>query len=179
MAASTTKTGTQADGGPKGTFPPFAGEHIPAQLLWLAIAFVLLYFLLARVVLPRLGAILAERQTTRAADLEEAGRLKGQSEAAIAAYEKALADARARAQQTVAEHQQKLAAQNDARRKALEAALAEKLAQAERSIEATRSAAMREVRGIAVEAAGAIVERLAGVAPARPAVERAVDSALH
>lgn len=176
MATAATKTETQV---PKGPFPPFAGEHFPSQILWLAIAFGLLYLLLARVVLPRVGAIFAARRDRIASDLDQAGKLKNQSEAAIAAYEKSLADARARAQATVAEHQQKLAADNEARRKELEAALAEKLAEAERRIENTRSAAMREVRGIAVDAAGAIVERLIGAAPPKPAVERAVDAALH
>jgi F-type H+-transporting ATPase subunit b len=176
MATAATKTETHV---PKGTFPPFAGEHFPAQILWLAIAFALLYLLLARVVLPRVGAIFAARRERIASDLDQAGKLKNQSEAAIAAYEKSLADARARAQATVAEHQQKLAADNEARRKQLEAGLAEKLAEAERRIEDTRAAAMREVRGIAVDAAGAIVERLIGAAPPKPAVERAVEAALH
>jgi F-type H+-transporting ATPase subunit b len=176
MATPATKTETQV---PKGIFPPFAGEHFPSQILWLAIAFGLLYLLLARVVLPRVGGIFAARQQRIASDLEQAGRLKGESEAAIAAYEKSLADARARAQATVAEHQQQLARANEARRKQLDAALAERLADSERRIEQTRATAMREVRGIAVDTAGAIVERLVGAAPAKPAVERAVDAALH
>jgi F-type H+-transporting ATPase subunit b len=176
MATAATKTETHV---PKGTFPPFAGEHFPSQILWLAIAFGLLYLLLARVALPRVGAIFAARRGRIASDLDQAGKLKDQSEAAIAAYEKSLADARARAQATVAEHQQKLAAANEARRRELEAALAEKLGEAERRIEETRSTAMREVHGIAVEAAGAIVERLIGASPPKPALQRAVDAALH
>jgi F-type H+-transporting ATPase subunit b len=175
--ATATKTGTHVE--PKGPFPPFAPEHFPSQILWLAIAFGLLYLLLARLVLPRVAAIFAARRDRIASDLDQAGKLKHQSEAAIAAYEKSLADARARAQATIAEHQQKLAADNEARRTRLEAALGEKLAEAERRIEATRLDAMREVRGIAVDAAGAIVERLIGASPPKPALERAVDAALH
>ena len=176
-----TKAGTQKEGGPpaKGPFPPFAPEHFGSQLVWFAIAFGLLYLLLARLVLPRIAAILETRRARVASDLEEAGRLKGESEIAIAAYEKSLADARARAQATVAEHQQKAAAEAGRRRTELEASLGQRLAEAERKIEATRASAMKEVRGIAIEAAGAIVERLLGTPPAKPAVERAVDTALH
>ena len=54
-----------------------------------------------------------------------------------------------------------------------------KLADAEKKIEATKAAAMKNVRGIAIDAAGAIIERLTGMAPARPAVERAVDQAIN
>ena len=172
---------TQKEGGPhaKGPFPPFAPEHFGSQLVWFAIAFGLLYLLLARFVLPRIASILEARRSRVASDLAEAGKLKGESETAIAAYEKSLADARARAQAAVAEHQQKVAAEAARRRTELEAALGQRLADAERQIEATRTTAMKEVRGIAVEAAGAIVERLLGTPPAKPAVERAVDTALH
>ncbi|HEY8267733.1 MAG TPA: F0F1 ATP synthase subunit B' [Xanthobacteraceae bacterium] len=172
---------TQKEGGPKakGPFPPFAPEHFGAQLVWFAIAFGLLYLLLARYVLPRIASILEVRRARVASDLEEAGRLKGESEIAIAAYEKSLADARARAQAAVAEHQQKVAAETARRRTELEASLGQHLADAERKIEATRATAMKEVRGIAIEAAGAIVERLLGAPAAKPAVERAVDAALH
>ena len=178
MAATTT---TQKEGGPhaKGPFPPFAPEHFGSQLVWFAIAFGLLYLLLARLVLPRIASILETRRARVASDLDEAGRLKDESETAIAAYEKSLADARARAQAAVAEHQQKVAAEAGRRRTELEASLGQRLAEAERAIEATRATAMKEVRGIAIEAAGAIVERLLGAPATKPAVERAVDAALH
>ena len=179
MATAQTKTGTHTESGPKGPFPPFAREHFPSQLLWFAIAFGLLYLLLARLVLPRVAAIFEARRGKIAADLDEAGKLKAESEAAITAYEKALAEARARAQATVAEHQQKAASAAAHRRKELETSLGQKLAEAEKKIDATRATAMKEVRGIAVETAGVIVERLVGTAPARPAVELAVDAALH
>jgi len=48
----------------------------------------------------------------------------------------------------------------------------------EKSIASTKTAAMTNVRGIAVDAASAIVERLTGAAPAAPVVAAAVDAAL-
>ena len=97
---------------------------------------------------------------------------------ALAAYEKALADARNRAQAIGAEIRDKLHAEAEERRKVLEAKLNAQLAEAEKSIASTKSAAMTNVRGIAVDAASAIVERLTGAAPAAPAVAAAVDDAL-
>ena len=81
-----------------GAFPPFQSEHYPSQLVWLTISFALLYVLMAKVALPRIGSILAERSRVIGDDLAAAERLKERSNAAHAAYEKALADARARAQ---------------------------------------------------------------------------------
>src|SRR5713226_4107678 len=79
-------------------FPPFDAHSFASQLIWLALTFIALYLLMSRVALPRIGSILEERRRHIEADLAEAQRLKGDSDAAIAAYEKALADARGRAQ---------------------------------------------------------------------------------
>ena len=66
-------------------FPPFVTHHFPSQILWLALTFVLLYVLMSRVALPRIGAILAARQRRIAEDLAAAQRFKEQSEVADAA----------------------------------------------------------------------------------------------
>jgi len=103
----------------------------------------------------------------------------GESDAAAAAYEKALADARGRAQAVVNDSRQREAEKAEAARKALDASLNARIAEAERRIAEITSAAMVNVRGIAVEAATAIVERLAGtVAVGREAIEGAVAEAL-
>ena len=77
-----------------GVFPPFDTSTFPSQLLWLSVIFVLLYVLMARVALPRIASIVQQRRKHIDDDLSEAQRFKEQSEAAIAAHEKALADAR-------------------------------------------------------------------------------------
>lgn len=179
---ATTSQGTQAHGGPAeghggGAFPPFQGDTFAAQLLWLAIAFGALYWLLSKVALPRVASILEERRDRIEADLDTAARLKSETEAAIAAYEKALADARASAQSLAADTRDKLAAEAEENRKGLEADLAAKLAAAEKTIGATKAAAMANVQAIATEAAGAIVERLVGVAPPADHLAKAVADA--
>lgn len=179
MATASTKSGTKAQGGAKGVFPPFQKETFGSQIVWLAIAFVALYVLLARFALPRLAAIFAARRERIDRDIAEAGKFKAESEAAIAAYKKALEEARADAQTIAAETRRQLMAEAGARKKTLDADLASRLAEAEKKIEATKSAAMKHVRGIAVETAGAIVEELIGKAPGKQSVERAVDAALH
>jgi F-type H+-transporting ATPase subunit b len=167
MANETAHTEVPA-GGHDRVFPPFNKQTFPSQLLWLTLTFVALYLLMSRIALPRIGAILEQRSTRIAGDLAEAQRLKGESDAAIAAYEKALADARGRAQALVNDSRQRQAADAEAGRKALDATLNTRIAAAEGSIAQTKSAAMVNVRGIATEAAAAIVERLIGTAPANP-----------
>ena len=174
---ATPTTGTQAPGGSP-PFPPFIKETFASQLFWLALCFVLLYVLMAKVALPRVGEILQARRERIAADLAEAQRHKEESEAAMAAYEKALADARNRAQSIANATRDELMAEAETARKLLESELNAKLAEAERTIAATKLAAMSNVRGVAIEAAQAIVQRLIGVAPQQDVVAAAVERAL-
>ncbi len=179
MAEPAHKASTEhpAEGG-HGAFPPFQSQTFASQLVWLLIAFVLLYVLMAKLALPRVASIIEDRQKRIADDLAEAERLKQQSDAAVAAYEKALADARARAQTIANETRATQQAQADATRKTLEDGLNVKLADAEKSIAATKQAAMANVRAIAEDAARAIIERLIGSAPSDKAVAEAVADAL-
>jgi F-type H+-transporting ATPase subunit b len=175
--AHTTSTGHPAEGG-HGVFPPFQLETFASQLVWLAIAFVLLYVLMSKLALPRVASIIESRQKRIADDIGEASRMKSESDAEVAAYEKALADARARAQTMANETRERQAAEAEGRRKMLEDVLNAKLATAERTIAATKQSAMSNVRGIAEDAARAIVERLTGKSPDEKSVAAAVADVL-
>jgi len=176
MAEPTTAR-TEAPAGPT-TFPPFQSQNFPSQIFWLGLTFAVLFVLMWKVALPRIGSILAQRAKHIADDLAAAQGFKEQSEAANAAYEKSLADARARAQSIAsATHAQQLA-EAEAVNKRLETELHQRLAAAEQSISATRAAAMSNVGSIAAAAASAIVERLIGEAPAEQDVATALRDAL-
>jgi F-type H+-transporting ATPase subunit b len=169
---------TEAPGGHKGTFPPFDSHTFASQLVWLVITFVLLYVVLAKVALPRVGGIIAERQKRIDDDLAQANSFKTQSDSAIAAYEKALADARNRAQSIANDMREKQTAEAESVRKKIEDQFNVKLADAEKAIAATKQAAMANVRGIATDAAKAIVERLTGKAAADTAIDAAITDVL-
>jgi F-type H+-transporting ATPase subunit b len=174
------KTGahTEADGGHGGGFPPFESSTYASQLVSLAVAFVALYVIVSRIALPRVGGVIDARQKAIESDLTAAQRLKDESDAALKAYETDLAAARSRAQAIGNETREKLNAASEAERKTLEDRLATKLAEAEKTIAKTRENAMSNVRGIAADAAGAIVQRLTGVLPDGKTVNSAVDASL-
>ena len=162
----------------KHVFPPFNSQTFGSQLFWLVIAFVLLYALMAKWALPKVAGVIESRQKHIDDDIAEAGRLKQQSDEAVAAYEQALAEARGRAQAIANETRDKQAKQADAAHKAIEDELGARLAQSDKTIAATKATAMSNVRGIAEGAAAAIVERLVGSTPNEKAVADAVADAL-
>lgn len=161
-----------------GGFPPFNPQTFASQLIWLVIAFVLLYALMAKWALPSVARVIEKRQKGVEDDLAEAGRLKAQSDEAVAAYEKALADARGRAQAIANETRERQAKEAEAARKSVEDELNTRLAQSDKTIAASKAAAMSNVRGIAEGAAAAIVERLIGSAPSEQAVVAAIADVL-
>ena len=130
----------------KPQFPPFDKETFASQLVWFAIFFVALYVMIARLAIPRIGGIIEARRGRIEGDLAEANRLKEQSDAALKAYEKSLADARSRAQALANETRDKLNAEAEAGPQALEGELNAKLAEAEKTIAATKTAAMANVQ---------------------------------
>ncbi len=170
---------SEAEGGAhKSGFPPCESNTFASQLVSLAIAFGLLYIIVSRVALPRMKGVLMARQGAIDSDLAEAQKLRDESDAALKAYEAELANARTKAQGIGSDIRDKLNAEAEADRKALEGRLAARLAAAEKTIAETRTAAMGNVRTIAADAAGAIVQRLTGTTADAGAINGAVDAAL-
>ncbi|HEY4986906.1 MAG TPA: F0F1 ATP synthase subunit B' [Bradyrhizobium sp.] len=169
---------TEAEGGHKAPFPPFQKDTFASQLVSLVIAFAALYLIVSRVALPRVGGVIDARQNAIDGDVKAAQKLKDDSDAALKAYEGELAAARARAQAIGTETRDKLNAVSEAERKTLEDQLAAKLAAAEKTIAETRESAMSNVRGIASDAAAAIVQQLTGKKPDARSLKSAVDASL-
>jgi F-type H+-transporting ATPase subunit b len=151
------------------TFPP--------QLFWLAVSFVVLYGLMRWLALPRVERVIAGRREHLHGDLTRAAELKAEAEAALAAYQKTLAEARAAAQATLRETGEKLAAEAAERQRRLSATLAEQIEAAERRIAAMKEEALAEVRDIATEVGGAVVEKLIGASADPAKLAAAVEHA--
>jgi F-type H+-transporting ATPase subunit b len=157
-----TEVGHAADDAHGGAFPPFDPATFPSQLLWLTITFGLLYWIISKVAAPRIASILEVRRDRIAADLGEAERLRGETDAAIAAYEQSLAEARQRAGAIAAETREQVNRDLEARRQAIEADLSAKVGEAEARIAAIKNQALADVDGIATETTEAIVAALIG-----------------
>ncbi|MCI4679257.1 F0F1 ATP synthase subunit B' [Rhodoblastus acidophilus] len=171
-------TGTMVPGAPahEQSFPPFDPNNFAAELIWLAITFGAIYFLMSRIALPRVTKILAARKDKIDSDLAAAAKAQEDAVAAAAAHEKTLAEAKDKAQAMGQAAHAEVQAKNDARRATLESELNAKLAAAEEQIAATKTAAMANVDSIATDAAQAILQHLTGK-PADPAAVAAAIAA--
>ena len=147
------------------------------QLIWLVITFGILYLLMKRVALPKIGTVIEMRQGRIAGDLEAADKLRRETQEAIAAYEQALAEAKARAPGIAQEARTRLQDEVGAERAALERDLSAKSAEAEAQIHQAKVSALKEVNAVASDTATEIVRRLIGIAPTKPEVSAAVAAA--
>src|SRR5271156_1478574 len=124
----TTQTQVGQEGGAHSNFPPFDPSTFLSQLVWFAIAFGFLYWFMSKRGLPQLGAVIEGRKAQIARDLDDATAMQQRADAAAAAHEKTLADARARAQSLAQAARDAAAADALAKRKVLEDELAAKIA---------------------------------------------------
>ena len=159
-----------------GGLPQLNVQDFTPQLFWLVVTFVLLYWLMAKVALPRIGDVIEERRDRIQRDLAAAERLKGDTDKALETYEKALADARGSASAIARQTRDSLNAEVDKERKAIEDQLAAKLASAEESIAATKTKALASVKDIAGDTAASIVAALTNVNVTKDDIVRAVSS---
>ena len=147
------------------------------QLVWLAITFIVLYLLMARVALPRIAHVLEERQDRIDDSLERAATLKTEADEAAAAYEASVAESRSRAQGVIGEASQALANDAAAQQEDLGKTLAAHVEEAEARISEAKRGAIANIREIAGDVARQAVEALAGETVDEAEVALAVDAA--
>ena len=148
------------------------------QLVWLAITFIVLYLLMSKLGLPRVRGVIEARRKRIDDDLARASEIKNQAEAAMAAYQQTLAEARAQAQATVKESSDRFAAEAAEQQRQLAATLAENTKQAEQQIAAAKERALAEIRNVAVDVARSVTEKLTGAVADEAMLAPAVDRAM-
>lgn len=161
-----------------GGFPPFQKDTFAAQLLWLTISFALLYVLVAKIGLPRIGRILEDRRKYIADDVASANQHTAEFHGVMSSYASTLSHARNRADALTSRTRQKLQVESKRIRKKSENEFKARLSLAESEINAARAAAIVNVRGIAIEAASAILAQVNGGIPEGSVVADAVDRVL-
>jgi F-type H+-transporting ATPase subunit b len=148
----------------------------PGQLFWLAVTFTVLFIFLWRMILPKIGMAIENRRDRIADDLDAAATLKLQSDESAAEYERLLTEARSKAHAMAMDN--RTAVETEAAAEAADAdeEIAKRQEAAEKRISEMRTAALANVRDIAIETTEAIVSELTGTKADSKAVAAAVDA---
>ncbi|WP_409433413.1 F0F1 ATP synthase subunit B' [Litorimonas sp. RW-G-Af-16] len=161
MAAAAKPAANASDAAEK-AFPPLDPATFPSQIFWLLLSFFVLYFLLSKIFLPRIGETLEERSSRIADDLDAASRMQREAEEAEKAYKQALSDARAKASNVAETTRQSVDAELEAELAEADAEAAAHAAVAESRIRDVRKAALANIEVVAADAAQATIEALTG-----------------
>ncbi|HYB58499.1 MAG TPA: F0F1 ATP synthase subunit B' [Alphaproteobacteria bacterium] len=143
--------------------PQLDPSSFASQLFWLALTFIPLFFILWKVALPRVAAVIEARNARIAADLDQAAMLRDEAKAVLERYEATLKDAHEKGRASLRKTAEEMAADSAKRHAELARELAERIGEAEARIASARDAALANIRGVAGEAAQAATERLIGV----------------
>jgi len=158
--------------------PQFDSTYFASQLFWLYASFIVLFILLSVFALPKIGGVLEERQKRIYGNLDKAAQLKHEAEAAIAAYEKALADSRAQAHKILQDNAKSIADAADIRNKAIGEKLAQQIKDGEGRIQAAKAEALGHIREISIDLVRASVEKLTGQSVEDADIQAAVTATL-
>jgi F-type H+-transporting ATPase subunit b len=139
----------------------------PNQIFWLLVTLVVIYLVLSRIALPRIGAVLADRKSTITNDLAAADELKQKAVEAEKAYNDALASARTEAAKIVAAAKAEIQKDLDAATAKADAEIAAKAAESEKTIAAIRDGAAAAVAEVARDTAAEVVAALGGSVDAK------------
>ena len=158
--------------------PQFDPASFPSQIFWLVVSFIALYWVVSRLAIPRIGEVIEQRTRLVQDDLDRATALKAETDQAIAAYEQAMADARAQAQDHIRAMTAESKAVADKKTAEVTAAVNAQIAEAEARIAKAKTDALAGMRTLAAETARDVVAKLASLSPDAAAVDTAVANAL-
>lgn len=178
VAVADTHASTEAahgEGG--GGLPQFEFQHWFGQIVYLIFLFALLYWLMAKVFVPRLRGVIDQRAATIADAVQTARKVQAEAAGQAAAAKAEVEAARASSRSTAAAAKARVTDAANARAAEEEAVVNARIAEAETAIGKTRDAAMTNVASIASDTAAAIVERLTGKAPTAAEAAAAVKGA--
>lgn len=145
------------------------------QIFWLIVSLLVLYWVVAKIALPRIGAVLSDRQGAITGDLMAAEEFKLKAKEAEAAYDKALADARTEAGKIVAANRAEIQKELNAAIAHADAEIAARASESEGRIRQIRESADSDAREVARDVAAELVRAFGGTAD-RDVIDRAVDS---
>ena len=158
-----------------------------SQVFWLIISFLVLYFLVAKLAMPRIAEVLEERQERIEDDLDKAETLKKEAYQVRIEYEKALSAAREKAQEATRHAQEEIAKRSAEAESAAQVKVTVMLEEAEKRIAASKTGAEGKPgdpissleRSVAQEVVANAVQKLIGVDVTAADIDAAIAATLE
>ena len=169
---------TEVEQAQSGGLPQLDTTTYSEQVAWLFLTFFVFYFVVSRFALPKISAVLENREEIIASDLDMADIKKREAEDVKAAFEASLEEARSTAQAKALQVKETSAAEIAKVTADLDKRLNAETAKAEANIAKEVSAAMTELDKVATDVASDLVMKVSGNDADAKALSAAVKTAL-
>lgn len=188
-AAATTEDSSTAEGAAahaddhagaeKIGFPQLKVDTYPKQVFWLFIAFILLFFSMSKLALPRVGRVIDSRNEKRASDLEQAQVLQKEAAKIKTAYDKALTEAQNQAQAALSSAEQAVNDKVNAENAVFADHARKRIVTAEQNISRAKNDALQSLADISAEIASEMANKIAGIQTTKADAKKAVVAAMQ
>ncbi len=158
--------------------PQFDSSTFPTQLFWLTVSLLVFFFVMRNNALPKIGGALEARRRKIDDDLDKAANHREEAEAAMAAYEKSLAEAADEAKAIHRQTAQAIAEESATRRAQLTSRLLEDTKAAEARIAAAKAPALANLQDVAIEVVQDAAAKLAGIKVTKADAKAAVAATM-
>jgi len=146
----------------EGGMPQLNFHDFAPQLVWLLIAFVVLYLIMSKAAVPAIADTLERRQAKIQGDLDAAEKASEETRAAVTAYQKRLADAREEARRLTRERGETDASAASAELAKLGEKLGSQIDAAEKRVADQRAKVLEGLEDMAHDVAADVYAKLAG-----------------
>jgi len=140
--------------------PQLNPEFWSAQIFWLIVIFSILYLIIWKIFLPKIGYSIENRKSKIVNDLQEAQKLKENTEKKLKEYEKIIRDSKIEAKKILEEAKRKLEADIEKKKEKFNSEIEEELLNVEKEIKNLKKSSVSSVIKISEELASEVVKQV-------------------
>ena len=158
--------------------PQLDVSNFPSQIFWLVVTFVFLWWLMAKVALPKVGLVLEERQKKINDSLDMADDLRKEAGSELDAYDVAISTAHDEARKVINDANQEGTQASANQLAEMRISLTNQIAEVEAEIESVKEKALKDISQSAREVAISTLDNLVGIKVPAKTLNTAIDNAM-
>ena len=148
--------------GAEGGMPQLNPDYWISQIFWVILIFGTLYVILWKAILPKINENLENRKSQILTDLDDAQKLKDQSEKKISEYNKILSDAKQDAKKILDETRKRINRDIENKKNQFNLEIDKEIENAEKEIKMLKLSSIKDINKIAIEASSEIIKKVVG-----------------
>jgi len=158
-----------------GGMPQLNPEFWVSQIFWLTLTFGILYFVLSKLILPKISDNLESRKSQILENIEAAEKQRESSEAKLKQYEEIVSKSKIEAKNIFNQAREKALKDIGSKRKVLDEQIDEEVGKAEKEIKTLQRGAADKINKIAIDTSSELIQKLIGTEVNNSSISAIVD----